>query len=467
MYKLNVPVIIALTLSALIMPTEDSNNIIWAYEIIALVSIIVFFFYKEPVEQVRRITFRPILLFIFAFFIVCFQRPVDYLLQFVDGWYYVGDASLMPFCLKLSVVGLNSLLLGYLSRLNKTTYTSSFNLCTPIVSTKFYSFILTVLLLAIFVLVPRTILMGGYGQTLLSAAGTYNYLSSWCSAFILAFIVQFSINAKRTEELLGCSIKKFIQTMGLWQNILVLIYTLMILNVGDRGPLIVAGVAYYLSFAIVSKKKLSKTYVILFVVIGIVVSSFLGATKQYRDNNSFFERVEAMLSGEGVSLSESISPATYELSNSYNCIAYSVEMIEKGDSYQMGLLQISGLLSGIPFVNRFLHIPSGSSSKISHFVQGDEITYGNGTTCISDLYLDGGIFFIIMGMFIWGRMLRRFEVVLFTDSSNSLFVFCMAIFFLAHVIYIPRSTILSPFKYALWVYVIMYLYNKHSLRRNG
>jgi len=467
MHKAISPILFILSFIAVIIPGSLTNSNIWAYEIIAIASVLVFLFYKEPVAQVKRITFRPVFLFIFAFCIVFFQRPIDYIMGYVSGWFYVGETHYMPFCLKLAIWGLNAFLLGYLSRLNRTEYSQTFSIDAPIVSTKFYTVVLTLLLLAIFILVPRAILMGGYGQALLSAAGIYNYLSSWCSAFILAFLVQFSINAKRSNSLYNCSLLEFVKSMGTWQNFVVVLYTIMILNVGDRGPLIVACVAYYISYAIVSKKKLSKTLVFSFIAIGVVVSSFLGMTKQYRDNNSFFERAETLFSGGGFDQSESVCPPTYELSNSYNCMAFSVEMIDKGEHYQYGLLQIGGSLSAIPFINRFLHLPQGSSSKISHFVQGDEITYGNGTTCISDLYLDGGLLLVIIGMFIWGRLLRRFEVILFTDSSGSLFVFCMAMFFLAHVIYIPRSTILSPFKYALWVYIVMYLYNKMSVRNYG
>lgn len=447
---------------AILLPTDGlTNQRVWMYEIIALLSLVLFINKSEDIQDLKTVTLNPVYLFLFAFYIVFYQRPIDYILGFIDGWYYVGKTSLMLLSLKYSTIGIICFYIGYSYQAGKRHFPQPRKeYRAVVVSPKFYTLISSLLLLGIFILVPKSVLMGGYGQQMLSEAGTFNYLSSWCSSFIIAFLVQFSLNEKKGGETQEITIKLFLKKIGMWQNINVLLYALIILNVGDRGPLIVVGLAYYISYVIVCKTKMSKKVIASALVIGILGSMYLGFTKQFRDNNSFFDRVEAVLDNREYIGYISFFAPTFELSGSYNCLPFSIEMIEQGNDYGYGTLQVAGFLSTIPFVNRFLHLPASSSYQISHFVQGDEITYGNGTNCIADLYLDGGLLLIIIGMLLCGRIFRWFEVSLFTDNYHSLFVFCMAFFFLSHVVYIPRSTILSPLKYALWIYVIMRMYNR-------
>lgn len=453
--------LILLTITFLL-PTERlTDQRVWLYESIAFLSLLIFVNLSEVIQDLKTVTLKPVYLFLFAFYIVFYQRPIDYILGFVDGWFYVGKTSLMLLSLKYSTIGIICFYIGYSYQADKKQVAiSRKEYRASVAPPKFYSLITSLLLLGIFILVPKSVLMGGYGQQMLSEAGPFNYMSSWCSSFILAFLVQFSLNEKKRREIQALTIKQFLKKIGLWQNINVLLYALIVLNVGDRGPLIVVSLAYYISYVIVCKTKISKLVIAIALVVGISGSMYLGFTKQFRDNNSFLDRVEAISDNrDNIGYISFFSP-TFELSGSYNCLPFSIEMIEQGNNYGYGTLQVASFLSTIPFVNRFLHLPVSSSYQISHFVQGDDITYGNGTNCIADLYLDGGLLLIIIGMLIWGRMLRWFEVSLFTESYHSLFVFCMAFFFLSHVVYIPRSTILSPLKYALWIYVVMRMCNR-------
>ena len=95
----------------------------------------------------------------------------------------------------------------------------------------------------------------------------------------------------------------------------------------------------------------------------------------------------------------------------------------------------------------------------------EDFSFGLGTNCLAALYMDGGLFFIILGMFVFGIVLRKFEVCIFSGTASSFFVFCMAFYFLTRVVYIPRSSLLSPFKYALWMYLIMSLISYLSAKR--
>lgn len=440
---------------------------VYLYTIVAVFSIALFFISKESNLSIKQVSLRPAHLFILAYFIVFYQRPIDYVLGYVDGWRYIGLDCYMLKCLKISTIGLLSFLIGYMLCSKKHYITKVQHQSTYVVSTKFYSFITSILLFAIIAFVPRTVLRGGYGQELLSSAGTFNYLSSWCSTFIIAFLIQFSINKKNLHQLTGCSISRYIKSIGTWQIVNTLGYAFLVLNVGDRGPLIVVCIAYYFCYAIVSKRRLSKISIAVILLTGMLGSSYLGLTKQYRGNNTFLDRINSIKENGGFALEESICGPTFELSGSYNCLAFSLEMLDKQQDYSYGAIQVASILQTIPFINRIIPLPQSSSYQISHFVQGPILTYGTGTSCVADLYLDGGILLVIIGLFLWGLFLRFFEVSLFEQKNVSLFLYCIAFFFLSHVIYIPRSTILSPLKYSLWIYIIMIAYSKFAARNRA
>ena len=111
-----------------------------------------------------------------------------------------------------------------------------------------------------------------------------------------------------------------------------------------------------------------------------------------------------------------------------------------------------------------MEIPRTSSYIISHYIQGDFIEYGNGTSCLADLYFDGGGLMIIIGMLCWGFFVKYSEMKILNNSHISLLSLCVSFYFLIHVVYIPRSVILAPLKYAIWLYVIVWLYNAINRR---
>ena len=199
--------------------------------------------------------------------------------------------------------------------------------------------------------------------------------------------------------------------------------------------------------------------------LGIVVTSILGNTKQYRDNNTIMDRLTSLYENQDNQPKESFLPATEQLSGSYCCLPISLQMVPEHEDFSYGASTFSDLVSGIPFAGRFFHLPASTSYRISRYAMGEDFSFGLGTNCLAALYMDGGLFFILLGMFVFGIVLRKFEVCVFSGTASSFFVFCMAFYFLTRVVYIPRSSLLSPFKYALWMYLIMSLISYLSAKR--
>ena len=444
--------------SFIVPDTQYSADGIWTLEVLLIVSVTIFMLYKEPILAIKAVFFRPLFLFILAYIIVFFQSPIDFILGYVDGYLRIGDHQLMIVSVKYALLGLLAFLIGYVIEADKIKAHRKGGFSVSVVSPKPFAFFSSLLIVLLLVLVPRSVLMGGYSNDMLTNASIYNYLSSWVNTILISYIVIYTVNAKQTGEQVGADIKSFIKSIGWWQNINVIVYTIIILNIGDRGPLIVLAFSYYLSYIVICKKKLSNTKISVALISAIMITSILGDTKQFRDNNSIWERLISVLDSRSYQEKESFFPGTSQLAGSYCCLPLAIQMQKNTGEYDFGKNQVSGITSAIPFIGRIMKLPESTSSRISRFALGDNFDYGLGTSCISDLFLDGGLFFILIGMFLWGMVLRKFEENIFLDGCSSFFSFCMGFYFLVHVVYIPRSTILSPFKYGLWMYVIILLY---------
>lgn len=459
--KDNSLIFILVTVFAALLPVDGYSPIlVFAISILAMILGIVFLNNKDANINIRNIFLKPSFLFILAYLIVFFQRPVDYALGYSFHYVQLGDVMFMMQSLKYALLGLCVFIIGYQYESQRASVITATPLHMKVVSLNFYAFLSSLLIALVLVLVPKEILMGGYSNDLLTNATIYNYLASWSNTVMIAYVVQYTINAKQTEAFMNSTPLQFIKSFGVWQNINVLIYGYMILNVGDRGPLIVLAFAYYISYIIVSHRKLSKIKLTIALCVGILISSVLGDTKQYRDNNTIFDRLSSVFDNKTPEPQASFLPATEQLSGSYCCLPLAIQMISSGDDYTYGGSTIGDLTAGIPFSGRLLKLPESTSYRISKYAMGDGFSFGLGTNCIAALYMDGGWIFIVLGMLIFGILLRKFEVCIFSETTSSFFVFCIAFYFLARVVYIPRSTLLSPCKYALWMYVVMALYAK-------
>lgn len=458
--------IIVVALSTIIPYSEYSCDMVMLFVIIAVIVAVLFFITQEKNSNIRRIFLRPSSLFVLTYLIVYFQRPVDYLLGYQDGYLNLGEIKFMLPSLKYAIIGLCMFLIGYLIYAKHDHLADrKEELCKmKIVSLKAFALLSSILIVLVLLIVPKEILMGGYSNDMLTNASVYNYLASWCNTILIAYVVQFTYRAKQTEELEQCGVVQYIKKYGVWQNLNVVTYVLVILNVGDRGPLIALIFSYYISFMVVSRKNISKIGITIALCLGMFITSLLGETKQYRDNNNIFDRLCSVIKDDKIQ-QDSFFPMTSQLAGSYCCLPIAMQMVPDIEDFSYGLSTVGDVIVSIPFVGRLLSLPESSSYKISKFALGDYFSYGLGTNCIASLYMDGGVIFITIGMFLFGVLIRKFEVYIFSNRTSSFFIFCLAFYFLSHIISIPRSTLLSPFKYALWMYLIIIVISHMATRK--
>lgn len=430
----------------------------WIFIGISIACLVLFLFRKEANFQIKKVYFRPIHIFLLCYLIVFFQTPIDYSLGYVNSWFELGETRVIGECLVLSYLGLVSFLVGYLLKKYKPNRKRQFNMSYN-ASTSIFAYLSTLFLILVVVTTPQAVLYGGYGRDLIHSASAYSYLSSWCQLFIIAFFVQHSLQlrGKRGKDM---SIFNFVKSVGIHHNTNILFYFLLILNIGDRGPVLIVLTAYYISYIVSSGKTLNKKYLLISCTLAVIVLSILGQTKQFRDNNTIFDRISMLDDSNGRYDVKSISPYTKELAGSYKCLAFSVMNVPTRESYKYGQYQLSYILSAIPFSSRIIPTAGASSTRITYYIQGEDATYGNGSSCVADFYLDGGFVLVIIGMFLFGLAMRSFEHTIFCEEKPSLLYYSFAFYFCCYSVYISRSMVLFYFKYALWLFFVLYLFNK-------
>lgn len=420
---------------------------------IALVLCLLFLFRKESNKMIEGVYCRPVHIFLLSYLIVFFQTPIDYLLGNVNSYKSLCSVSLVPTCLLYAVIGLICFFLGYLNYQEKEQQNKQLEfIASPTVFKALTSLFIVLILLT----TPLSILRGGYRE-MMDETSLFNYLNSWTNLFIISFFIQHSLSLRKSG-MVQMTILDFVKSVGYWQNINLLAISIIILNIGDRGPLIIWLTAYFVAFVFTTKNCPSKKLMLLAICCAAFVFSFLGRTKSFRDDNTIFDRIEAVQDMEVVS--NSVSPQTAELAGSYKCLAFSIFNVPSREDYKYGQYQLGYVLSIIPMSSRVVKTVGTSSSRVTRFVQGDNPTYGNGTSVLADFYLDGGLLAIIIGMFLVGLFFRKIEYVLFIRENPSFSVLCISFYFSAHAMYIPRSFILLYAKYAVWMILIMVIINK-------
>ncbi len=118
--------------------------------------------------------------------------------------------------------------------------------------------------------------------------------------------------------------------------------------------------------------------------------------------------------------------------------------------YQYGIYQLQQLLGVIPGLAGIFHNytangdvkTDGSANFISFLIQGDNPTYGDGTSLIADLYLDFGVIGVLVSMFIFGRFIRAHEHKMFIGEYIPSLAWLAILYFFSKSLYLSRSTLM-------------------------
>lgn len=295
-----------------------------------------------------------------------------------------------------------------------------------------------------------------------------NYFNYLFSILLPAAIIN-RLYYMSSLNLVSIKILDYVKTVGFPISFLVLWHIVFSIFVGDRGPIITFGLLYF-SLYFLRVRQLGLIVLIpSFILLGSLMV-ILGAARTKTGEVGFRDRVEQAISSENtfasrlnIDRNSNLMTSTIELALSGRCLNHAVANVPDNYDYKYGYYQVKQIGSAMPFFSSILlkyyanneWQYDGSSNFITYLIQGDKPTYGDGTTPTADLYLDFGVYGVILGLFFFGWIFQFFDYNLLYSKSPNLLVWVFALTYFAGAIYLGRTSFLIFFQKVIPLYFVI------------
>jgi oligosaccharide repeat unit polymerase len=444
-------------------------------EVLMLDFIVLAMFVAYNFDLLKKNLFRHSVFFLYGFIIVHFQYLFLFCIQGnitskVDIWV---DTTIVCKSLVISSIGMLLFIMGYIcysfnegrGYITKTNTKINKNIAK--LSSQRRPVILIVLAYAAFIGFVYTAdpryLSGLYGS--IDPGPAANRLQLVLNTLVGAIIV---INARTfiVNSFQNKSFYQHVKNMGVFFNILIAVYVGLVLFIGDRGPAITIMLFYMASYVFLVKDKPKPLVIISGLIIGAILMTFVGIYRNVDKNLSFSKKLEVAFSDN------SSTGQTSELAGSVRSLHYAVSAVPNKTGYKYGWFQLRQILIAVPgspiLLDQFEHDyqDKGSPAMITYLDQGRFYTYGLGSTVIADFYLDLGLLGVIIGMFVFGYFMSKFEYLAYSKEATGYLLFVFIMVFMSKSIYFSRSTALSAFQESIWIYIIV-LVNQYLFKSIG
>lgn len=450
--------IIVLIVLLLLLPNKfEAFN----HELIFILSIIYIFlvvYFLIIQRKIFKNWVRFDVLFLVAYFIVHFQIPFLASIGFEPErpdfiWINI---QVVNFATWMSVFAINLWMLGYSLRIennNKINLKSNFNII-KINATKF-DFLL---------LISFVIFLSLVGSSLFQ--GVYDGGNSWGEGANYAFLILRALLYLRIiyffKEIPQNSGVKYIIKQVFNNKIftsIVIVFILLFLLSGDRGPVMYIALCIAGSYAIFVKPISFKRFIafsFLFALVFTVIRFGRGRDASQFDNGNIFERgyTEFQNNIESTNITD-------ELASSVRIQYRALDVVPDQHPYLNGLTFITVGVGVIPFggsllINSF-DIPkiyAGSAMFFTVIGQGPNPSYGEGSEILGDIYINFGLYGTFLIMFFFGV----FSAIVTNRAYNYEIKFIIIfIVLLLSAISMNRGMLFTPLKDIVYVLFLNYL----------
>ena len=427
------------------------------------ISTLAFFSYKKKVFQ-NNFYLSISSLFILSLIITHFQIPLLHVFGFnIETEFFINfiwaDTTIGNLSVAISSLALISFYTGHITKRKiKIVHlkTKNYHRITNVLT------LLSIIFYFLFFVTSGSYMYGKYGvgdQLIVS-----NYFVLLFNLFLKSALIlkmyTINYNIKNISNL-----KEYILFIGFPITFLLAWHLLFSTFVGDRGPIIVYGLLYFgLYFLRISRKTLIITLCVA--VIFPVVFSIIGASRSRVSNESFNARISSSnYETRYAKYFNADMPglSTLELALSVRCLNHSIANVPKNYDYNFGLYQLKQILASVPFLvgiieNNFINTSKNkesSSDFISYLIQGNDISYGDATTPVADLYLDFGPIGVFLVFFLFGGIFKKADLIIFSGSYTSLFSWIAIMFFWSGAIYLGRATFLYYLQSIIQIYLLI------------
>ncbi|MCG8770146.1 O-antigen polymerase [Tenacibaculum finnmarkense] len=444
-----------------VVPSTDKELIVMLS--LNLITILVFFSSKETSFFYKKNYFKHSNLLILSFLIVFFQIAVEYLNGNIDleNDFLIPRPSVFFKTVHILSISFVAFLLGYLIskkiKFRETKYIRPKN--------TLFLYLGSVLSFILYVFVTdKSYFMGSYAETKFTPLMVYS--SVLYVSFTTAYLVQKSVNIRLSNSCF--SLKEFIFKIDKLIIVAITLYLGLVLMSGDRGPFIFMSMVCLVVFMYATRIKLKLKVIAPMIVFAVVLIMFIGiARAPFLIGASFFEKLDYVL--EVKDRIPFVSPATMELAGSFRTANVIVAEVPSKTDYFYGSFFTRTILSIIPGLSGLLieffysdlpNYMSTPASYVTYLIQGNLPRYGDGTSAITDIYLDFGVGGCIFFFFFFGASIRGMEKAIFGKKPGaSIFLLVVSVCYFAMAIRTGRASILEPFITAVRVLIFIYLNN--------
>lgn len=422
------------------------------YCLVILINIIFFF---NVSKKYFSTWIRYDVLFIVGFLIVHFQIPLMESLgiELADSDYIWINKKVVNYATWISAISLLLWMLGFVFFIKKNNNTSALININQKVNVVILDYILIGLFLLFLSLVGNDFLSGAYNGTVNWGAGSA-YVFIILQAILYLRIIYFFINNKHVKNI--TDLLKKLLTNKIFTFIL-LSYFLIFLAIGDRGPLMQIVIIIVSAYSVFINKTSLKTLFLL-IFLGSFIFALIGMGRT-RDSSTIqgkniFERgIENFQTNE-----ESFNP-TQELANSVRILYRAIDLVPNNHPYLFGSTLVFDLVAVFPFAaSSFVELADipliyqSSSNFFTIIGQGDFFTYGEGSEIIADLYINFGIYGVMIVMFLFGYFISNlsFQALIIKNDKAIIVYFILS----ATAIYINRANLLMPLRDVIYPLII-------------
>ena len=438
-----------------LIPYGMNKSVVTSFLCVAAISTAVFFISEKQYATSRNWASLTGL-FVIGYCIVHLQLPLLYALGFdvsnSQFWFIWADERIVNKAVAISTFGLLSFYIGSYTtnrhsqkiKNKRVKESSSIFFLLPVVYASYIAYFLS---------------SGSYSSGAYSVGDSANYASYlyliFNTALLSAIIIRlFLISSVSSSDM---TLRAYLGYFGAPLILIIVWHVAFSFYVGDRGPVItyclLCSSIYFYRFNRVS---LTRAIVYLVAVSSIMV--FVKDVRTKDTNTSYSERASVAINGVETNSKFDgliIPGSTFiELAYSGRAVNHAIENVPGKYPFTYGYYLLFNTVAIVPgLAGIFWELFSDSEAKynsssgfITYLIQGDNPLYGDGTSVVADLYLDFGVYGVIIGLFIFGKFVTKFEQQLYAGQVNSILLWIAALIFLSVAIYIGRSSISIQFQ---------------------
>lgn len=428
--------------------------------VINLIGLLIFFSFYKNNKMMKKQYFRFLYLFLFGFLIVHFQMYLEIILGTYRTFYhdYLIDPTIVNKSAIISSMALFSILIGFTYK-NRISVTKKNTIYVSKGGEKVF-FILNLVLFVIFLFTAnKDYLSGGYGKTEIGVIA--NYVQIYLISSFLGIIAYTTYQVKR-REFRKYNLIQFIKLFGLHNISLMIMYMGIVIITGDRGPVLQILISLFTSYILVTRKKIKLIFILGMLMFGAFLITSLGFIREVSLTDDFTQKINEVGSmSNNSSENQTISPYTIELARSIRPMHGAVSYVDNNALFfgKYQITQVIGIIPGVGTIFKKIFdldkLDTSSAEFLTNYIENGNVTHGLGTTCVADVYLDFGIFGVIILFILFGYFIQNLEYTMFTLANPKLYQIVLGIVFMSRSIYIGRSSIITVFREVFMIYVLI------------